>query len=135
MIRILRGVLVALDAFVGLTALGGGVSLMTGTDAFPASWLEGTPFSSYVVPGLILATAVGGSAIAATIAVAAGRRFGALASIVAGVVLMGWISGEVLLLKQPSAPTWIECLNFTAGIAMSGLALVLRRLSRRQRER
>ena len=131
MTRVVRGVLTALDAVVGLTALGGGVSLMTGIDAFPASWLEGTPFSSYVVPGLILATAVGGSAIVAAIAVAAGRRFGALASIVAGVVLMGWISGEVLLLKQPSAPTWIECMYFSAGIAIAGLALVLRRLTRR----
>jgi hypothetical protein len=129
--RVVRGVLTALDAVVGLTALGGGVSLMTGIDAFPASWLEGTPFSSYVVPGLILATAVGGSAIAASIAVAASRRFGAVASIVAGVVLMGWIIGEVLLLKQPSAPTWIEGLYFTAGIAIAGLALVLRRLTRR----
>jgi len=56
-----RIVLIVLDAVVGVTAVGGGVALAAGLEGqrYPVEWLKGTAFSCYLVPGLILAVAVG----------------------------------------------------------------------------
>ncbi|MGC4118511.1 MAG: hypothetical protein QM765_28940 [Myxococcales bacterium] len=125
--RVYRITLAALNGLVGLTASGGGVAILIGADRFPIEWLDGSPFQSYVVPALILALVVGGSALAAAAAAIIGARTGALASFVAGAILMGWIAGEVVILKQPDAPTWIECLYFIAGAVIAALALLLQR--------
>lgn len=63
-----NSVLVALNGFTALTAVWGGIALMTGAkgERFPARLLEGTPFDSYTIPGLILAGVVGGTATVAT---------------------------------------------------------------------
>ncbi|MFN8486249.1 MAG: hypothetical protein U0350_01575 [Caldilineaceae bacterium] len=132
-----RGVRVALfmiDLFVALTAIGGGIALVAGLEAnrFPLDWLWGTPFSSYVIPGLILAVVVGGSAAVAAAAMLRRPPVGALASLVAGLILMGWIIGELLLLHQPSAPQSIEVFYFTIGLLMTGLGLLVAKLERRQ---
>lgn len=123
-----RIVLLAVDAFVALTAVGGGIALLTGLegDRFPVEMLTGTPFGSYVIPGLILAGVAGGSAAVATVAMLIRPRAGGLASMLAGVVMMGWIFGEVLLLDQPSW-TWIEAFYLALGLAMAVLGLIIRR--------
>lgn len=117
-----RIAMLAIDAFVALTALGGGVSIATRLARLPPALLEGTPFGSYLIPGLLLALVVGGSATVATIATILDNDAGAAASAVAGVVMMGWIAGELRLLKQQS---WLEALYFAAGLAMTALAVVV----------
>jgi hypothetical protein len=56
-VNAVRVVLIIVDAVVAVTAVGGGIVLAAGLEGgrFPARWLKGTPFSSYLVPGLILA--------------------------------------------------------------------------------
>jgi hypothetical protein len=92
-----------LDAFVALTAIGGGIALATGREQkrFSTSMLAGTPFSTYLIPGLLLAGVVGGTSLVATVLSLRSPRAGAAASIVAGVSLMGWICGEVRILRAP----------------------------------
>jgi len=51
------------------------------------------------------------------------REEGVLASVVAGLVMAGFIVGEVVLLRQ--GITWIEGLYFGLGLAVSGLATSL----------
>lgn len=99
-----RIALFAADAFVGLTAVGGGIALATGLegDRFPPEYLDGTSFSNYVLPGLILAGMVGGSATIAAIAKLRSKESGGLISVLAGAIMMDWIVGELLLLNQPS---------------------------------
>jgi hypothetical protein len=120
-----RVVLIVLDAVVGVTAVGGGVALAAGLEGrrYPVAWLEGTPFGSYLVPGLILAVAVGGSAAAAAVLTATTPGAGARVSALAGVILMGQIAGEVRVLRQPI--TWIEVVYFAIGSAMVALGLAL----------
>src|SRR5215213_5996079 len=63
-----RITLLAVEAFVAVTAFAGGLALMLGAIipylSFviipPADYLEGSPFSSYLVPGLLLALVLGG---------------------------------------------------------------------------
>jgi hypothetical protein len=77
--RVLRGALIVLNGSTALTAAGGGLALATGMEGtrFPVELLSGTPFASYLVPGLILAIVVGGSAAVATGAAVRSQRLGA----------------------------------------------------------
>lgn len=123
---VIRAVLVVLDVSIALSAIAGGVALATGVegDRFPLEVLRDTPFGSYVLPGLILAVCVGGSA---TVAVAAALRkppFFALTSVFAGIVLMGWITGEVLILP-PVMRSSVEAAFFVLGLLITAFALLV----------
>ncbi|MDF2702685.1 MAG: hypothetical protein K0S10_1631 [Rubrobacteraceae bacterium] len=115
--------------FVALTAIGGDIALVAGLEAntFPLEMLPGTPFGSYVIPGLILVVVVSGSAAVAAAATLLSPGVGALASTVAGVGMMGCIVGGVLLFNQPSAWTWIEVFYFALGLVMVVLGLIVGR--------
>ncbi len=124
----IRALLFITDLLVALTAVGGGIALIVGleTGRFPADWLEGTPFSSYVLPGVILAGVVGGSATLAALSLLRSPAGGG-ASVLAGVIMMGWIIAEILLLKQPSEPTWTEVFYFALGLVMALLGWLVGR--------
>ena len=82
LIRIVIGVPAAFNA---LSAIGGGIALLAGTykdgvlieaggqARFPLEWLQGTPFSDYTIPALILTIGVGGSSLIAATLVFTGR--------------------------------------------------------------
>jgi hypothetical protein len=127
-----RTVLTALLLLVAATAIAGGVALATGLEEgrFPPSWLAGTPFADYVAPGLILAAVVGGSAAAASIATVRRSPIGTRLSLVAGVLLLGWIAGEVVLVRADhELVSPMEAFYAVVGLAISGLAVRLDRSS------
>ena len=49
-----RTVLLDLNLFLGVTAVAGGVALLTGWIKMPLSSLAGSPFSDYTVPAMLL---------------------------------------------------------------------------------
>ena len=113
--------LLVADAFVALTAVFGGITVAAGVDKFPAAWLAGTWFSSYLIPGLILSVVVGGSATAATVATLCEREASTLFSGVAGGILLGWLIGERLILPPAAfSPQfwWLEAIYVAAGLMM-----------------
>ena len=68
MTRWIRIVLAVLATFIGITAIAGGIALIIGAatatsgGAVPdAAYLGGSPFTSYIIPGLVLAVVVGGT--------------------------------------------------------------------------
>lgn len=131
--RVVTGLL---TGFVALTAIGGGIALLVGAEAnrFPLEWLQGTPFTDYTLPALLLVIAVGGSALVASIALFAGRNAGALAAMIAGVILAGYVVVEVLILKQvPPGPTVIELFYLALALAIVGLAAFLWMAENRQK--
>jgi hypothetical protein len=123
------------EAFIALSAIGGGIVLLAGTyqdgvlieaggrGQFPLEWLQNTPFSDYTIPALILAIGVGGSSLIAAVTVFTSREVGVLASVAAGLITAGYIVVEVVMLKQ--GVSWIEGLYFGLGLAISGLATYL----------
>jgi hypothetical protein len=125
--RLLRLTLLALTGLIAVTAVSGGVLIAAGIDKFPPEWLDGTPFGDYLLPGIIL-FAVGLSSAGAFVAVLARRPFAAVASIVAGIVMVGWIAGEVVLVQQNSAVTSprsaMEPLYAALGMAVALLGAV-----------
>lgn len=130
----LRVALIVIDAVTASTAVGGGIALAAGLegDRYPIEQLNGTPFHSYRIPGLMLATLVGGSATIATATTLRRSNMAAPASMIAGLALMGWIVGEVRLLKQPLSPERLwEAGYFAAGLTMAALGLQLERSDQR----
>lgn len=126
-----RVALTVLDGFAALSAVGGGIAVASGVDKFPPEWLSGSPFDGYLVPGLILAVAVGGSATIAAVAVVQNLRPGPLLSVAAGAIMIGWMAGEVAILNQNSAATSprspTEAVNLVVGVAMVALGAALAR--------
>lgn len=107
-----RAALVALFAFVGLNALGGGVYGLSGAPAVPVAWLAGSPFHSYLAPSLVLVLGVGGSSFVAAFAVLAQTpRARAIASAAAW-VLLAWIAIVLAILGYVS---WMQPATAAAG--------------------
>ncbi len=127
--RLCGAVLFVANVFVALTAVLGGITLALGVDKFPAQWLTGTPFRSYLIPSLILTVIVGGSATVAAMTVLRKSDDGALLSIIAGLILTGWLLGERLILpKAAFVPQffWLEAIYIAAGLLMVLPSLAVR---------
>ena len=94
-----RKALLGLLLFNGLSAVVGGLALMTDWIPEQASWVRDTDFSSNYFPGVILMAVVGGSSLVAAAALVKRSDGWQLASIVAGTIMMFWIVGEVASIR------------------------------------
>jgi hypothetical protein len=94
-----RSLLMVLLLFNGASAAGGGIALMTGLIPEQPSWVEHTDFPSLYLPGVVLLALVGGSSFIAALALARPTTGWQLCSIVAGVVMLVWIVGEVASIR------------------------------------
>ena len=119
--RVARIVLVALEVLMGLAAVGGGLDLaLTNgqTIRMPVELLDGTPFSSYFIPGLVLLV-VGIFNLVSAVAVLLRHRWGALASVVVGIMWIGWFVVQVAVVGFLN---WQQPVYFVVGLLIIGLA-------------
>lgn len=120
--RGLRTALGTVAWFNLLSALAGMAGLTLGHGlGFPLEWLEGTGFSSYTGPGIILGVVVGGTQ---GLALAAQYRHMALAPALhaaAGVAMLIWIFIELAVIL-----TWspLHGVYFAAGLLQVVLAVL-----------
>ena len=103
--RILRYSLGALLAFAALNAFGGGYYAISGAKGVPLVWLEGSPFKSYLIPGIILFGLVGGAFLSASIAVLANLRIAMFATYTAVVIVSIWLTVQMLIIGYVS---WMQ---------------------------
>jgi hypothetical protein len=130
--KIIRIALIVIELFVGLWAVIGGVGLMTGAIPFllmPVEYLQGTPFSDYTIPGLLLLIVVGGSFLLAAATILTGREVGVLASALAGLIVIGFEAVEVAIIDRyaivlPNAVPQ-QVIMSVLGLACFGLAAYL----------
>lgn len=127
-----RITLLVIELFVGLWAVIGGVGLVTGSIAFlqmPVTYLQGTPFSDYTIPGLVLLVVVGGSSLFAATTILTRRALSVLVSALAGVMLIGFEVVEVAIIDRDPAtlPTAVpqQILMAALGLLCVGLAAFL----------
>ncbi len=125
--------LVAAEAIVALNAIGGAIYGLAGAENVPRDWLAGTPFSSYVVPSLILLVVVGGGMSLAAVALLARHRFAPELSVAAGLFLISWITAQVIIIVPDGGFSWLQPTMFAAGMAVATLGWELRRESRSPR--
>lgn len=85
--------------FNGLSAVGGGLALMTGWIPEQPPWVRHTDFSSLYFPGVILMAIVGGSSLVAALAKMKHSAGWQLSSILAGVIMLFWIVGEIASIR------------------------------------
>jgi peptidoglycan/LPS O-acetylase OafA/YrhL len=95
-----RIALAILDGFLGITAAVGGVCLLLRVSFVtpPADLLDGSPFTSYTIPGLALLALVGGGGLLATILTARRSPWGTLASALAGVMIIIFEAVELVVI-------------------------------------
>lgn len=116
-------ILGVLDVFLAATAIAGGLALIVGWIQLPLAWLEGTPFRSYTIPGLVLMILVGGGAVAALIATFMGHTFAEVGSALAGLMIMGFEVVEVLVVgSQPGLMRTLQIFYLVLGLAIAALA-------------
>lgn len=92
-------ILLGLLLFNAISALGGGLALMTGAIPSQPSWTAHTDFGSQYFPGVILMAIVGGSALTAALALMKRAHAWQLSSIAAGVIMLVWIVGEIASIR------------------------------------
>jgi hypothetical protein len=117
--RIVVRLLAVLAFFGALSSLAGAIlAIAANGGGVPIEYLANSPFSSYVVPGLILGVVVGGTQLAAATALLASQRAALLLSAVAGFGMLIWIFVELAIIQQYS---WLQSAYFILG----GLELIL----------
>lgn len=127
----MRIVAVVVNLFAAASAIAGAVGLVVGYMKIPLSTLRGTPFADFTVPALLLGVVVGGSAlVAGAIGLFGPRqralfglwRFDALATAVAGCIMVGWMTVEIAMI---GLEIWVQAAYFVVGLVMIGLAGLL----------
>jgi hypothetical protein len=100
--KILRILLIVLTGFLGIPAILGGIALMRNLYAPPVDMLQGSPFTSFFLPGLALSVIVGGSALTAMILLIRWHPFGVLVALTSGIIIMFFEFIEVMVIGMPA---------------------------------
>lgn len=114
-----------LEIFLGIGALFGGIQFILAPDGhllgIPLRMLAGTPFHSFLVPGLLLFTFVGLGPMMAAGITARRRAIGPLAARAVGLTLMGWITVEMVIFAGLTSLFWAFYLVLGTVIAAVGV--------------
>jgi len=117
---------IILEIFLGIGALFGGGQFILAPDGHligvPLKMLAGTPFHSFLVPGLLLFTFVGVAPIVAAAITARRLAIGPLAALAVGVTLMSWITVEMVIFAGLTSLFWAFYLVLGTVIAAVGVA-------------
>jgi len=110
-----RKLLIGLLTFNGLAAVVGGIGLISGSVNPGLDLLSETSFISYYFPGVILFAVVGGSSLLAAISIYKKAVGAEIASILAGLIMLFWIIGEVVSISHLNP---LQFLFFAVGCAV-----------------
>ena len=117
---------IVLEILLGIGALFGGGQFILAPDGHligvPLKMLAGTPFHSFLVPGLVLFTFLGVGPIAAAATTARRLAFAPLAALAVGLTLMGWITVEMVIFAGLTSLLWAFYLVLGTVIAAVGVA-------------
>jgi hypothetical protein len=114
--------LYSLNLFLGLTAVGGGVALLTGMIKIPLSALAGSPFNDFTVPALLLIVAIGGTALLAAWLVHLRPEIGTRVSAIAGggIIIFEIVEWHII------GFAWLQAVYIAIGAAILALAAWVR---------
>jgi hypothetical protein len=122
---LLRILLVLTNGFLALTAIAGGIGLLSDLNAPPVSNLAGSAFRDYTIPGLALLVVVGGTAVFATLLTARKHALAVYASAVAGAGIVIFEVVEVLAIgSPPGIARALQLFYFSLGGLILALSLV-----------
>jgi len=126
--RLLTYSLGVFQAFIGITAIAGGFRLVSnpnGTSDIPIEWLNSSPFTNYLIPGLVLLIVIGvGNALGGIFSFLSKKYAGGIAAIL-GTFLILFMAFEVWFV---SLRTFLQPLYFILGAIVLVLGLKLFKL-------
>jgi hypothetical protein len=113
-----------ISVFVGLSAVGGAIELLVWSDGnfyLPPTLLDGTPFRTFLIPGLLLGSLVGGASIVSAWATARIYAWRVDATLLAGGTLIAWIAIEWALVSSFS---WLQIWYGVLGVVLLALGIL-----------
>lgn len=104
-----RIVVAVVGMIVGIGAAGGGWSLITDPAGMGAdtAWLEGSMFTDFTVPGVVLLVVIGGGMLLTAALAVIGDRRAAAASVLMSIVLLGWGLVETVVIGYQGGPQFV----------------------------
>jgi hypothetical protein len=106
--------LVGVSLFHALSAVGGGIGMVVADGlSMPKSLLADSPFTTFLLPGLILALVVGGTQTLAFVRLLQRRQSALLWSAVAGFGMVIWIIAEIGFIH---ALMWAQLIYVVSGL-------------------
>jgi hypothetical protein len=116
---------VVLEVFLGIGALFGGGAFILGPDGhllgMPTTLLAGSPFASFLLPGIVLFTLIGIAPLLAAAMTLRRQAFAPIAAVAVGLTLIGWVSVEMVVLAGLGSLAWALYLVLGAGISAIGV--------------
>lgn len=92
---------IALELLTAISAVYGGIGLISNNFIrMPDEWLQGTPFTSWVLPGVFLLLVVAAPMGIASALELRSSSCAPIGSEIAGAALVGWIGIELLLMHR-----------------------------------
>jgi hypothetical protein len=126
-LRPLAKAALALEVFLSVGALGGGAALLLGTRGellrMPVSVLEGSPFTTFLVPGLVLFCVLGLGPLAAAALILRRHRLAAIGAGLVGIALLGFLAVEIAVIGYSNEPP-LQPFYLALGAALVALGLV-----------
>lgn len=123
----MRVLLFFLIAFTGVTSFVSGLLMISKPDGSllnaPLSLLEGSPFSNYLIPGIILATLVGGVNLIAVFLNIQKHPARYNWAIAGGVMICGWIVVQMILINMVH---WLHFIYLGMGLLIILIAYQLK---------
>jgi hypothetical protein len=119
-------VLIAAVLFQGLSAVGGGIALVAAPSGallgIPLSVLADSPFGSYLLPGLVLLTALGILPLLVCWGLWKRRLWSWYGSLIVGIALIMWIVVQILMIGYGSDPP-LQAIYGALGVIILALSL------------
>lgn len=120
----MRGLLFMLLLFVAVTAISSGALLIAWPDGsmvgLSRSILEGSPFTDFVLPGLLLVFGVGGVSLSSLFMVAGKRSYGYQLTIASGIILGAFVVGQLAMLPEYH---WLQAFYLMVALLIILLAI------------
>lgn len=121
--RLVRGLLIAVGIFNAVSAVGGGIGLLTpGSMGIPLSLIAGSGFTSYFWPGVMLIFVIGGTQCLAVVSELRSSRTAAFWAAFSGFTMIIWIFVEMAVMGGYSV---LHGIYFATGVAQLALVLAL----------
>lgn len=114
-----------LHAFVGVGAMGGGMMAILnpqGPGGMPTDALKNSPFSNYLIPGIILFTVIGLGNIISAVTIHLKPRFHGYVSSVFSWALVIWIIVQCIMLNTV---VHLHVIFFIIGLIEAVLAMII----------
>jgi len=127
--KLIRILLLLILLYVGATSVHGGIGILTGKIALPLEFLNGTPFKSFQIPGIILLVLVGGlNLISAFLVFKKAKYHLEFASFSAFSILI-WTFTEIYMIKHTM---FLQVIYFSLGIINLCIILLLQKYEKSQ---